>query len=422
MQLALQEPWRSILGEDLDPLLGYVRRLYERLVPLRAVPPDLGGEGELERAEALEEELQDLGLAPRRIDSPDPRARGGARPNLLALLPGKRREPRLWIVAHIDTVPEGDLGLWTRPPFRASFEGDYVYGRGVEDDLQGVVEALGLVWLLRRRGVEPGVTLGVALVSDEEAGSRHGLLYLLDQGVWRSPQEDWFLVPDAGSPDGSTVLVAEKHIIWLRVTLRGRQGHASMPHRALNAHRLGMRLNLLLDEVLHSRFTAHDPLYDPPFSTFEPTKKEMNVGNINTIPGTDTVYWDNRVLPAYTPREVVEAFRATAHWFASSTGAEAEVEEIAVDEAGDPTPPSHPLVRGLMDSIAETRGVEPRAKGIGGGTVARYLRRRGYPAAVWMTCEETAHQPDERTRLSYIAADIATLYHLVTSSLPKLLG
>ena len=414
--------WRSILGEDYAGLLDYIRGLYEKLVPVRAVPPDLGGEGELERARLLEEELRGLGLEPRRVDSPDPRARGGVRPNLLAVLPGRREKPRLWIVAHIDTVPEGDPGLWTRPPYRATFEGDYVYGRGVEDDLQGVVEALGLVWLLRRRGEEPGVPVGVALVADEEAGSRHGLLYLLERGVWGPPEEEWFIVPDAGSPDGSTVLVAEKHIVWLRVTVHGRQGHASTPHRALNAHRLGMRLNLLLDEALHARFTARDPLYDPPASTFEPTRKEENVGNINTIPGTDTVYWDNRILPTYTPREVVDAFRSVADWFAASTGAEVEIGEVAVDEAGEPTPPSHPLVKALMESIAETRGVEPRARGIGGGTVARYLRRRGYPAAVWMTCEETAHQPDERTRLSYVAADIATLYHLVTQALPRLLG
>jgi len=33
--------------------------------------------------------------------------------------------------------------------------------------------------------------------------------------------------------------------------------------------------------------------------------------------------------------------------------------------------------------------------GIGGDTVAKYLREAGFPAVVWSTMDETAHSPDE---------------------------
>ncbi len=408
---------RPVLSEEEKRLVhDYAVRLYRLLVPLKAIAPELGGSGELRRAEAVEEELRSLGVEYRRIDSPDPRAEGGVRPNIVAAIPGLRSDLRLWIVAHLDTVPEGDPSLWTRPPFEASFEGDVVYGRGVEDNLQAVVTALALAKLLVREGVKPLVTVGLAFVADEEAGSRHGLRYLIEKEVFGAPSREWFIVPDAGSPDGSKMIVAEKHILWAKVVVEGRQAHASTPHQGLNAHRAGMKLNLGLDEMLHSRFAGYDPLYEPPYSTFEPTRKEENVGNINTIPAMDVVYWDMRILPSMSLDEVEAAIRGYLGSTAPSLGAKARVEIVAKDEAGEPTKPEHPLVRVLSHAIKETRGVEPRPIGIGGGTVARYLRREGYPAVVWMTCEETAHQPDEHTRLSYIVADVETLYYLVTES------
>ena len=53
---------------------------------------------------------------------------GFSRPNSVLKLGNKERT--LWVISHIDTVPEGSLDLWTRPPFTASIEGNKVYGRG----------------------------------------------------------------------------------------------------------------------------------------------------------------------------------------------------------------------------------------------------------------------------------------------------
>lgn len=411
-------PAALIPSNIVEELRQYIMDLYERLVPAKAIPPDLGGQGELRRALVVQEALDELGLRYYRVDAVDPRAEGGVRPNIVANMEGVKEYPRLWIVAHLDTVPEGDRALWKYPPYQATFVGDYVYGRGVEDDLQAVVEALGLAWLLKRMNKKPAVPLGLVFVSDEEVGSRYGLLYLLEKRVFGDAEKEWFIIPDAGSPDGSTILVAEKHILWVKTVVEGRQGHASMPHRALNAARLGMEFGLLLDQVLHTKFSKVDPLFDPPVSTFEPTRREENVQNINTIPGTDVTYWDSRILPSYRIEEVVEAIQAAAEWFRATRGAKVSVDIVASDE-GAATPPSHPLVRSLAEAIRETRGVEAKPRGIGGGTVARYLRRRGYPAVVWMTCDETAHQPNEYTRLSYVVNDILTLYYLVTRSLAE---
>ncbi len=404
---------RVLTGEDVDALKRYVVELYRKFIPVKAIPPDMGGEGEYERARILEEELEKLGLKVERYDARDDRAKGGIRPNIIAVLEGLDSSRTFWIVAHMDTVPEGDRKLWRVDPYTVTVEGDYVYGRGVEDDGQAIVTAFSVAKYLVEHSLKPRVNLGIALVSDEEAGSRYGLLHLLEANAFRGGASNWFLVPDAGSPDGSKVIVAEKHILWVKITVHGKQAHASMPGQGLNAHRLGMLFNLELDRILHEKYDAYDELFEPPVSTFEPTRKEENVSNINTIPGVDTVYWDMRVLPSYTISEVLNTVKAAAYNFATRHGARVEVEVRGADDAGKPTELDHPFTRGFLKAIRESRGVEPKPVGIGGGTVARYLRKRGYPALVWMTCDETAHQPNEHTRLSYILADIDTILHYV---------
>ena len=406
---------RILNEKDLDELKDYIISLYSKFIPVKALPPELGGKGEARRAEILEEELRKLRLKVERVDAPDNRVPDGYRPNIVALLRGRQDNKTLWIVAHMDTVPEGDISLWKYPPYKVTIEGDYIYGRGVEDDGQAIALALGIAKYLAKKGEKPRINMGIAFVSDEEVGSRYGLLYLLKKNVFTEySEENYFLVPDAGSPDGSKVIVAEKHILHFKVTVKGKQAHASMPHAGLNAHRLGMIFNLGLDEVLHSTLTEYDELYEPPVSTCEPTRKEENIGNINTIPGTDIVYWDCRILPKRDIKDLIEVLRSYAYHFSSRTRAKAEINVLGYDDAGEPTSIDNEFVKNFLASIEETRGVKPKPIGIGGGTVARYLRKQGYPAIVWMTCDETAHQPNEYTRLSYVLADIETvLYYLL---------
>ena len=71
------------------------------------------------------------------------------------------------------------------------------------------------------------------------------------------------------------------------LTVNGRQYHASMPSNAISAARDGMEFMLSVDKTLHSKYTDKDDSFNFPYSTFEPTKHEKNVDNINTIPGKE---------------------------------------------------------------------------------------------------------------------------------------
>jgi len=50
-------------------------------------------------------------------------------------------------------------------------------------------------------------------------------------------------------------------------------------------------------------------------------------------------------------------------------------------------------------------GIRPQPRGIGGGTVAAFLRRLGLPAVVYSKIHETAHQPNEYCVLDNLISD-----------------
>lgn len=404
----------SQVSERLEQYREEMVNLQRELVSRVAVGPDQGGPGEGEKAAFLEDLLSGWGLRVDNYPAPDPRVAGGGRPNLVAWLPGQRVD-KVWVLSHLDVVPPGDLSLWESDPYTLRVEGDRLIGRGTEDNHQGIVSSLMAVKALVDLGLTPPRSIGLALVSDEETGSKSGLDFLLTtQPELFSPQ-DLIIVPDAGSPDSTLVEVAEKSILWLRLTLSGQQCHASRPKLGKNTLRAAAHVIVAL-EALHQEFAGRNPLFDPPESTFEPTQKEANVGNINTIPGRDVFYLDCRVLPDYDLGLVKKRVEAIGKETAGKFGVSLKVEPVQELKSPPPTDPEAPVVQALVRAIREVYGREARPQGIGGGTVAAFFRQRGLPAAVWMTVTHTAHQPNEYCLLSNLVGDARVLAHVFLSA------
>ncbi len=401
-----------LLWETLDTYRPEMIDLQRELVRRVAVGPDAGGPGEGEKAAFLSKLLKSWGLQVSNYPAPDGRVAGGTRPNLVALLPGKRPE-KVWVLSHLDVVPPGEEALWDSDPYVLRMEGDRLYGRGTEDNHHGIVTSLMAVKAFLDHGLTPERTLALALVSDEETGSHKGLAYLVKEHRRLFSPEDLIIVPDAGSPDGTMIEVAEKSILWLKLTVEGRQCHASRPQLGRNTLRAAAHLIVTLDEALHREFPLQDPLFKPPGSTFEPTKKEANVPNINTIPGRDVFYLDCRVLPDYALPQVIERVRVLGEETARRFEVGLQVEEVQALQSAPATSPEAPVVQALSRAIKAVYGREARPQGIGGGTVAAFFRQVGLAAAVWMTVNETAHQPNEFCSLSTLVGDARVLAHVM---------
>lgn len=385
----------------IDAMTEEVVALQRKLVSIVALGPDNDGDGEKDKADYLIGTLKGYGIADiRELNAPDERVSCGYRPNVVAIIPGEDTSRTFWIISHTDVVPAGDLGLWDGDPFELRVEGDVIIGRGVEDNHGGIVPSMLLAKALMESGQTPPMNLGILLVADEETGSHKGLGYVVDEHDELFGENDLFLVPDFGTPDAGMVEVAEKGMLWLEMTVTGKQCHASTPSEGVNAMVAGSALAVLLHAELPQRFGATNDLFSPEVSTFTPTKREANVPNINTLPGKDVFCIDCRILPEYKVQEVKDAIMEMGREIETEYGVSIDYREAQREEAAPVTPMGSEVVTRLCAGIREFYGVEPRPEGIGGGTVAAFLRRAGHHAAVWSTCIHNAHQPNERSNIS----------------------
>lgn len=399
--------------DHIDSLADEAVELQRRLVAIPALGPDNDGDGEKQKADFLIDYLRGLGIEDiREYNAPDDRVSCGYRPNVCARIPGRDDSRTLWVISHIDVVPAGDPDLWESDPFELKVDGDLLIGRGVEDNHGGIVPSLIAAKAVMDKGESPAIGLGLLLVADEETGSAYGLDYVVKTHADVFGEDDLFLVPDFGTPDSTMMEVAEKSMLWVKVDVQGKQCHASTPGEGVNT--LVAAADLILRAgSLHEAYPAKDALFEPAGSTFSPTRKDANVPNVNTIPGRDVFYIDCRVLPEYRIEDVLDSIKALGAEVEREHGVRIAYEVVQGEQAAPATPVDSEIVTRLGAAIEATYGVAPRAGGVGGGTVAAFLRRTGRQAVVWATCEHNAHQPNERSRISTQIGDAKVMARML---------
>jgi len=391
--------------ETIDGFRDEVIQLQRDLTARVALGPQNGGTGEHEKVDFIHQLLRRMKPdVIQEIHAPDEKARDGYRPNLVARWEGIQKDSTVWVLAHADIVPPGNLSLWECDPYHIKVDGDRIIGRGVEDNQHGFVSAYLALKAILDSGEPLRRSFGLVIVADEETGSQYGLGYVLKHHGHIFSPSDLIIVPDAGNEKGTMIEIAEKSMLWLKFTVTGRQCHASTPQKGQNSLMGAAELILALAE-LKKKFPLSNPLFSPPVSTFEPTKIEANVSNVNTIPGRDVFYADCRILPDYSVDEVIAEAREIAKSVGAGTGFKIEVETAHRHDAALPTPSDAKVVTALKKAVLKITGQAAKPMGIGGGTVAAFFREAGLPAAVWSTCPDTAHQPNEYCLISQVISD-----------------
>jgi succinyl-diaminopimelate desuccinylase len=407
---------RDTLFSFIDNAGSLAIELQTELCKRPAIAPESGGEGELEKALWLESWLTRHGFPFTRIDVKDDRAKGKVRPNIIvdvsaacsADAPAAAPPRTLWVMAHLDVVPPGEVNLWDTNPWelvRKEEEGGVrLIGRGTEDNQQGLVASLIAAKALKETGAVPALPVKLLFCADEEYGNTYGVAALLKNRRDLFGKDDLLLVPDGGDKKGECIEIAEKNLLWLEFTTIGKQAHGSRPDLGNNAHLAGAELAVVLNDALGAIFNDRDPLFEPDCSTFEPTKKSANVPNINTIPGEDRFCVDMRILPRYPINNVLAAVEQVIKEIEKRRGV--TIRYTIVQRVESPaTPQDSPLVGMLAKSIETVYGLKARPIGVGGGTVSAFFRNEGIHCAVWSKIDETLHQPNEYALLENILGD-----------------
>ncbi|HKZ49590.1 MAG TPA: M20 family metallo-hydrolase [Candidatus Nanoarchaeia archaeon] len=400
----------------IEELKGQMLDTLGTLCTFEAIAPESEGQGEMPKAKYLEKLCKKLGFTDITwVNSKDERVPEGERPNLIVKLPGKSKK-RLWFLSHLDVVPPGDIEAWETEPFEPVWKKSRLYGRGAIDNNQSAVATLFALKALKDAGITPEREICLAFVCDEEVGSEYGVKYLIKKKIFS--KDDIFVVPDSGNNEGTQIEVAEKSILWLKIKIKGKQAHGSTPEKGNNAAYAAAKLAVSLRDTLYDKFDHTDMLFEPPNSTFEPTKHEPNVLAVNIIPGSDVFYMDCRVLPNYKLDDVLAEIKLVMGRIEKETKVKVEFDEIQRVDAPKPTDPNHPLVKELKRAIKEVYNVDAYAAGIGGGTFAAYLRMKGIPAVCWEKVnEDVYHMPNEYARQEDLFGDAKVFARLMTADL-----
>ncbi|MCR5504731.1 MAG: M20 family metallo-hydrolase [Elusimicrobiaceae bacterium] len=401
--------------QKISTMKGYALELQKNMTCRPAISPSLGGKGEYQKASYLEGELNKIKFDELfHVDSPDTTAEGNIRPNIIAKYYGENKNKTLWLMAHMDVVSAGDLALWKTNPFELALDNDKdtIYGRGVEDNQQAIVAALLTAKTIAESGKRPPINLGIMLLSDEEVGNEYGLHYLLKQRPDLFGKDDLFIVQDCGDPEGKEIEIAEKSTIWFKFTVTGKQCHASIPDLGINAFEAAANLGVRLSNGLRAKFNKKDPLFSPDVSTFELTKKEVGVPNVNIIPGSDIFYMDCRIFPCYSREEVEDEITRIEDEIENEFKVKVE-HEVIVNISSKATPADSPLVKAYAEAVKSVNKVEPKIIGVGGGTFAADVRNLGLPAVVGSKMYSNPHGPNERTRLSFVLDDVKLLIYVL---------
>ncbi len=150
--------------------------------------------------------------------------------NVVARMKGKAKGPVIAFNAHVDTVGVGERANWKSDPYKALVKGGLVHGLGAGNCKGSMAVQIWLAEEIARRGGPARGELIFTFVADEENLGPEGMEYLRKSGKVR---------PDAlilGAQTENNLIVAERGVMWARVTTRGTRRPCRQSRRRRQRH------------------------------------------------------------------------------------------------------------------------------------------------------------------------------------------
>jgi len=305
------------MTQPVDPV-----SLTADLVRCASVTPEEGG-----ALGVLSVLLEGAGFECTRVDR-------GAVSNLYARWGPRGANRSFGFNGHTDVVPVGDLDAWSVDPFGAEIRDGFLYGRGATDMKSGVA-AFAAAAVDFVRDTPPNGAVVLAITGDEEGEAIDGTRALLD---WMKAQGEVMtdcLVGEPTCPEvmGEMIKIGRRGSMTAFFTVKGKQGHAAYPHRALNPMPVMARLIAGLSAHEMDQGTDH---FDP--SSLQCTTIDAGNAATNVIPAECRATVNIRFNDAHNSDAVTSWLQSEADALAAETGA---VIEMRVRVSGESflTPP-----------------------------------------------------------------------------------
>ena len=330
---------------------------------------------------------------------------GLSRPNVIVSI-NSNSDTTLLIESHFDIVPPGKG--WKHDPFKLTVIDDKAYGRGAADNKSGIAAVMGAFKELNKKELD--INLKLIAGVDEEIGGKYGIDYVMSD---YKLQGNAALIVDAGP---ESLYLGASGIIWGKINVKGKQGHAGYPFKAKNAINETMKLLSEFEKYQKKVENKRSILKAPPdcpndfvwgrysVTMFKGGEKE------NVIPGECEARFDRRLLPEedihQAEKELLEFFDNTC----DRIGIEASL-ELTNKQQGYHTKKDLVFVKTLSDLLKKQTGdYLPLAAELGGND-GTFFSKNGIPVVCYgpIRADTRYHGIDEFVHLK----DIKSIRDLV---------
>jgi acetylornithine deacetylase len=311
---------------------------------------------------------------------------------------------------HVDVVGPASEKLWRAPPFSATRDGDWLYGRGSGDMKAGLIAIVGAVAGLRRLGLAPLAPVQLQSVVEEECGG-NGALQCVVSGL----QPDAAVIPE---PYPGFIPTAQVGVLWFHVDIAGTPVHVADAQDGFNAIEAGYAIVREL-HVLENELNSDPPA---PFDTV-PHPINFNLGAISggdwpstvaaectlscrlaTYPGAAIGELRSRVEEAVARAASVNGYLTEHPPVVRYSGFASEGTSVADDE---------PIVRAVATAWEAVTGDAVTTGPTTATTDARAFLGAGIPTACIGPHAERIHGVDERVHLPSVVQTAQVLALLV---------
>jgi acetylornithine deacetylase/succinyl-diaminopimelate desuccinylase-like protein len=330
--------------------------------------------------------------------------------------------PTIALNAHGDVVPPGTG--WTHNPYAAEVVSDpehgaTMYGRGVavsKSDFATYTFSLLALRELAESGTKLNGAVELHLTYDEEAGGEIGPHWLLERGLSK---------PDFALSAGFSYAVTTAHngCLHLEVIVHGRQGHAAMPERGVDALAAAT-------QILTALYASREGLKSRQSKTPGISHPTLNVGlieggiNTNVVPDRVAFRIDRRIIPEEAPAQAEAELRALIESSAAQNPEiSIEIRRILLSLPLVKLPGAERLTQALQKRGEEFFGTPIAEHGVPLYTDARHYTAVGIPTVLYgagprTLAEANGHAADEKLRLE----DLRRATQTVAAALADLLG
>ena len=343
-----------------------VIRLFKYLINSKSETPDDGGilnfvEDYLEGFEAIRIDVEDV-------------------KNLFIYKKFSEGE-HLCFAGHVDVVPAGEG--WQSNPYEAVEREGYIYGRGAQDMKSGLAAFIQAV----KETKDFQGTLSLLLTSDEEGEGVNGTVKVLEylQNKGMLPDACVVAEPTCEERFGDAIKVGRRGSINGYITIKGKQGHAAYPEKAINPiHKIAK----VLGEMAGVDLDNGDAFFAPSKFVITDIRAGMQVTNVT--PNELKMMFNVRNNTKTTQKEVREFIDKHLKGLDY---------ELRLTQGSYPfkTDTDTKLVKKIDEAVQKVTSIQPKHSTAGGTSDARFIAPLGIDVIEFGVRNDTIHSINERT-------------------------